>query len=1666
MKASSEREWVLILNVKFYIISYIFLIVFVRILPPVLRKKSGRNLQQSATEHIKQNALQKGRGIMKNQNQVKVFVSVFLALLSIQGTAMTGAAAMESVPLATEQTEQVEEAVTETMPEESAPSDFLSISSNDAIPDIIQGTPIAINGVVKSDFSKITVLTVGVYNAAGEQVIGKTLSPNQVEYDLQNLNDALPFENLQAGTYQYRVTASNATNQNYTVINQSFVVSSDPTVQVGATEDAITIENGSKIPNITVGTSVSISGIVRSASSNITTITVGVYDSKHKMVTGKNAYPTASVFNVKKLDDFVDFSELPVGTYTYEITVTNGTHANYTVVNQKFIVSSSSTATDDSIKITNSATIPNITVGKAVSIRGTVTSAKSNITKITVGVFDANNTLITGNSASPNAKTYNVANMDAAVKFGNLKAGTYYYKVLVTNAAHKDYEAVNQKFTVSESGSSTTTDQIKMTNGVTIPNITAGKSVSIRGTVTSATSNITKLIVGIYREDGTSVTGRTVVPNAKSYDVSKIDPYVKFGGLSAGTYYYKVLVTNATHTNYAVVNQKFTVSGGSTTTTDTLSMTGGVTIPNIKVGNVVSIRGTVTSASSNLKSVTVGVYDSNNKLVTGKTVAPNAKTYNVRNLDAYVSFGNLKAGTYYYKVIASNAANTNVAVVNQKFTVSDGSSTTTDKLSITGGVTIPNIKVGNVVSIRGTVTSASSNLKSVTVGVYDSNNKLVTGKTATPNAKTYNIRNLDAYVSFGDLKAGTYYYKVIASNAANTNVAIVNQKFTVSDGSSTTTDKLSITGGVTIPNIKVGNVVSIRGTVTSASSNLKSVTVGVYDSSNKLVTGKTVAPNAKTYNVRNLDAYVSFGDLKAGTYYYKVITSNAANTNVAVVNQKFTVSDGSSTTTDTLSITGGVTIPNIKIGNVVSIRGTVTSASSNLKSVTVGVYDSNNKLVTGKTVAPNAKTYNVRNLDAYVSFGDLKAGTYYYKVIASNAANTNVAVVNQKFTVSDGSSTTTTDTLSITGGVTIPNIKVGNVVSIRGTVTSTSSNLKSVTVGVYDSNNKLVTGKTATPNAKTYNIRNLDAYVDFGSLKAGTYYYKVFATNATTTNFPVVEQKFTVSANGGTTSNTDTLSITGGTTVPNIKVGNTVVVQGTIQSKTSNITSLTVGVFDQNQKLVTGKTVHPNVRTYNVHNLDYYVNFGDLKAGTYYYKVIATNGAYTNQAVVNQKFTVSDGSSTTTDKLSMTGGVTIPNIKVGNVVSIRGTVTSASSNLKSVTVGVYDSNNNLVTGKTVAPNAKTYNVRNLDAYVSFGDLQAGTYYYRVFATNAANTNVAVVNQKFTVSDGSSTTTDKLSMTGGVTIPNIKVGNVVSIRGTVTSASSNLKSVTAGVYDSNNKLVTGKTATPNAKTYNVSNLDAYVDFGSLKAGTYYYRVFATNATTTNFPVVEQKFTVSANGSTTASDTLSISGGTSVPNITEGTSVVVKGTVSSASSNITSVTVGVYSASGNLITGKTVKPNAKSYDLRKLDAYVNFNLLTPGSYLYRVTVSNGTKTQQLVNQAFQVKAKSGSAQNKDKLTLSGGTTIPNIKVGKAVSIRGTVKSATSNITSLTVGVFSSSGNLVTGKTVRPNAKSYDIHQVDAYVNFNLLSPDTYYYSVIATNGSYQNQIVSYQKFTVTK
>lgn len=85
---------------------------------------------------------------------------------------------------------------------------------------------------------------------------------------------------------------------------------------------------------------------------------------------------------------------------------------------------------------------------------------------------------------------------------------------------------------------------------------------------------------------------------------------------------------------------------------------------------------------------------------------------------------------------------------------------------------------GNVFSIYGTVNSTDSVIKSLTVGVYTAAGKLKTGKSVTPKAKSYSIKKVDAYIKFGTLAEGTYYYKIKATNSDGTST-LLNKKFTV-----------------------------------------------------------------------------------------------------------------------------------------------------------------------------------------------------------------------------------------------------------------------------------------------------------------------------------------------------------------------------------------------------------------------------------------------------------------------------------------------------------------------------------------------------------------------------------------------------------------------------------------------------------------------------------------------------------------------------------------------------------------------------------------------------------------------------------------------------------------------------------------------------------------------
>ncbi len=101
---------------------------------------------------------------------------------------------------------------------------------------------------------------------------------------------------------------------------------------------------------------------------------------------------------------------------------------------------------------------------------------------------------------------------------------------------------------------------------------------------------------------------------------------------------------------------------------------------------------------------------------------------------------------------------------------------------------------------------------------------------------------------------------------------------------------------------------------------------------------------------------------------------------------------------------------------------------------------------------------------------------------------------------------------------------------------------------------------------------------------------------------------------------------------------------------------------------------------------------------------------------------------------------------------------------------------------------------------------------------------------------------------------INVGSMFGVYGSIASGE-NLTQVTAGVYDINGNMLTGKTAYPNTKSYNLTNLDPYVLFDDLDPGVYCYTIKAKNASKEQ--TVQNYFPVLASGSTIANGTYVIS-----------------------------------------------------------------------------------------------------------------------------------------------------------------------------------------------------------------
>ena len=192
-----------------------------------------------------------------------------------------------------------------------------------------------------------------------------------------------------------------------------------------------------------------------------------------------------------------------------------------------------------------------------------------------------------------------------------------------------------------------------------------------------------------------------------------------------------------------------------------------------------------------------------------------------------------------------------------------------------------------------------------------------------------------------------------------------------------------------------GNTFSVYGIVTS-SNKIMAVTIGVYDYDGEAEFEYTGKPGTKTYDIHNVDYLMTFSRLKEGEYVYKIVATDTAESGVVLLEKEFSVI--SKDQYDTLKLENPVAPSTFLEGKTFSVYGTVVSEYT-ITSVTCSVRSSNGTLQFTKTVNPGTNTYNINNIDRYMTFSQLKAGTYVYRIVASDTYNKDKVLLERTFTV-------------------------------------------------------------------------------------------------------------------------------------------------------------------------------------------------------------------------------------------------------------------------------------------------------------------------------------------------------------------------------------------------------------------------------------------------------------------------------------------------------------------------------------------------------------------------------------------------------------------------------------------------------------------------------------------
>ena len=208
-----------------------------------------------------------------------------------------------------------------------------------------------------------------------------------------------------------------------------------------------------------------------------------------------------------------------------------------------------------SLKLTDATYPTTLKQGDPFIARGIITSDYY-IRKVVIGVYNSNGTAEFDYTGLPGEKSYDINDVDYLLSFSKLKNGSYTYKIVASDDNSSNVVLLNKSFTVTSTGQAAST--LKITNAKYPDTLDVGEGFSVTGII-SSNYNITRIVIGAYKADGTKGFEYIAAPNAKSFDVNSVDYSLPFSRLAAGSYTYKITASDTESSNVVLLNKPFTV---------------------------------------------------------------------------------------------------------------------------------------------------------------------------------------------------------------------------------------------------------------------------------------------------------------------------------------------------------------------------------------------------------------------------------------------------------------------------------------------------------------------------------------------------------------------------------------------------------------------------------------------------------------------------------------------------------------------------------------------------------------------------------------------------------------------------------------------------------------------------------------------------------------------------------------------------------------------------------------------------------------------------------------------------------------------------------------------------------------------------------------------------